>query len=243
MSATPAQATRRTVLIVEDDADLREMLELNLQRAGYRTLTAAGGHAALKLASEQRPDLVLLDRMLPEIEGAEVAARLRSDPALGGLAIIMLTARAQETDELVGLAVGADDYITKPFSLQVLLARIEAVLPRTSRPAAPAPGTRRVRVGSIELDLDAHEAAVDGRPLHLTLTEFRILAALVGAERRVLSRQQLMSAAIGTGVLVTDRTIDVHITAIRKKLGHHGALIQTVRGVGYKASTPQPAPG
>jgi DNA-binding response OmpR family regulator len=230
----PAPSSGRALLIVEDDADLRDMLEINLRRMGYRTATAGDGHEALRQARAHKPDLVLLDLMIPGMQGTEVATRLRSG-AGAAPAIIMLTARAEETDELVGLALGADDYITKPFSLKVLLARIEAVL-RRSGGASAGPGARRLRVGPIEVDLDSHEVRADGEPVKLTLTEFRILAALAGAQRRVLSRQELMSVAIGTGVLVTDRTIDVHVTAIRRKLGAHAPIVQTVRGVGYRAS-------
>lgn len=228
MSAT---ASGRTLLIVEDDAALREMLEINLRRAGYTTLAAQDGPGGLRQAVTHRPDLVILDVMLPGLSGTELASRLRADPVLRGTPVIMVTARAEEMDELVGLAVGADDYITKPFSIKVLLARIEAVLRRAASRGATG---RKVRIGELEVDLDAHEATAAGRAVKLTLTEFRILAALVGAEGRVLTRQELISTAIGSGVMVTDRTIDVHVTGIRRKLGSLGGLIVTVRGVGYR---------
>lgn len=223
----------RHILIVEDERDLADLLSYNLDRAGYRTTTAHDGRSALVLAGKLRPDLVLLDLMIPELPGTEVASRIRSDPQLASTPIIMLTARTDEVDQLVGLTVGADDYITKPFSIRVLLARIEAVLRRSGEVAAVSPS---LKLGPLVLNADTHEASVEGRPVKLTLTEFRLLAALLQAEGRVLSRARLMSKAMGPGVTVTERTIDVHMTAIRRKLGGVGAFIRTVRGVGYRAT-------
>lgn len=172
--------------------------------------------------------------MLPGLTGTEIATRLRTDPATAKLPIIMLTAKSDEVDQLVGLALGADDYITKPFSMKVLLARIDTVLRRTGEGAAAESG---LRMGGLDIDLDSHEVAAAGKSVNLTLTEFRLLATLVQAGGRVLSRRHLMSRAMGPGVTVTERTIDVHMTAIRKKLGSCGGLIRTVRGVGYRAAT------
>jgi DNA-binding response OmpR family regulator len=225
---TPAR-----ILVVEDQRDLAELLVFNLRRAGYDAMAVHDGSAALQQVQGNPPDLLLLDVMLPGIPGTEVASRLRSTPATAALPIIMLTARAEEVDELVGLAVGADDYMTKPFSTNVLLARIEALL-RRSQPA-PSP-SNCISVGTVELDLDTHQATAAGETVRLTLTEFRLLAALFAANGRVLSRNELIVKAIGPGIHVTERTIDVHMTAIRKKLGEHGSIIQTVRGVGYRAS-------
>jgi two-component system phosphate regulon response regulator PhoB len=229
MTAEPGNS--RTVLVVEDDPDLRELLETNLRIAGYRTVAAADGHGALQQARAHRPDAVLLDLMLPGVPGSEVLSRLRADADLGAVPVVLLTARAEESDHLVGLALGADDYITKPFSMKVLLARLQTLLRRSSQPAQ-AP--RRVRIGGVEVDLDTHQVTAATGPLKLTLTEFRILAALASAEGRVLSRRQLVSTAIGQGVMVTERTIDVHVVALRRKLGAQGTLIRTVRGVGYR---------
>ncbi len=223
----------RRVLIVEDERDLADLLKFNLERSGYRAATVHDGKSALRSIETERPDLVILDVMIPELSGTEVASRIRTNPSTTKLPIVMLTAKADEVDQLVGLAVGADDYITKPFSVKLLLARIEALLRRSEdRPA----GDKTVRLGGIEIDLDAHQARVDGAIIHLTLTEFRLLAALVQAPGRVLTRRHLMTKAMGPGVTVTERTIDVHLTAIRKKLGAYGNLIATVRGVGYRAS-------
>jgi len=238
--STPAKSlpikplrTGKQILVVDDERDLADLLVINLNRAGYLTSTAHDGRTALDRIAETRPDLILLDVMLPELSGTEVASRIRTNPATASIPIIMLTAKSDEVDQLVGLTVGADDYITKPFSIKLLLARVEAVLRRTNRePTADQP----VRLGGVHIDLATHEVTVDGEPAKLTLTEFRLLAALAQAHGRVLTRHHLMSKAMGPGVTVTERTIDVHMTAIRKKLGKYGNLIRTVRGVGYRAT-------
>jgi DNA-binding response OmpR family regulator len=225
--------SRKNILVVEDERDLADMMALNLKRAGYVTRVAANGRAAIAAIAAEIPDLMILDLMMPELSGTEVASRVRSDPKTSHLPIIMVTAKAEEIDQLVGLSVGADDYVTKPFSMKVLLARIEAVLRRS----AQAPGSHTSpTLGPIEVDLETHEIRCDGELMKLTLTEFRLLASLVQANGRVLSRSTLMSKAMGPGVMVTERTIDVHITAIRKKLGASAHLVRTVRGVGYRAS-------
>lgn len=222
------------VLIVDDEPDIIELLSINLQKAGYTVTAAYNGRDALKSIQEDIPDVVVLDVMMPELSGTEVATRLRGSERTARLPIIMLTARADEVDQVVGLSVGADDYVTKPFSVKVLLARIEAVLRRAAATGEPPSPESALIHGPIVLNLDTHEAAVDGQPVRLTLTEFRLLAALMRADGRVLSRTALMSKAMGPGVTVTERTIDVHVTAIRKKLGDHAGLLQTVRGVGYR---------
>jgi two-component system phosphate regulon response regulator PhoB len=224
---------RPRILIVDDERDLVELLQYNLGKAGYDVVAAGDGKAALQAIADRPPDLILLDVMLPKLSGTEVAARVRSNPATATLPIVMLTARQEEVDELVGLTAGADDYVTKPFSVKVLLARVDAVLRRSK--ATPNPGTAAT-LGRVSLDLDTHQARVDGLPVHLTLTEFRLLAALIKAGGRVLTRDALITIGMGPGVMVTDRTIDVHVTAIRRKLGPEGHLVKTVRGVGYRAA-------
>ncbi len=223
----------RYVLVVDDEKDLADLLGYNLRKAGYEVATAATGLRALQAVADRRPDLIILDLMLPELTGTEVASRIRSNPETATIPIVMLTAKGEEVDQLVGLTVGADDYVTKPFSTKVLLARVEAVLRRTAR---PADGREVVTLGPITLDMQTHDATVDGEPLKLTLTEFRLLSSLMAANGRVLSRALLMSRAMGPGVTVTERTIDVHITAVRKKLGPHAGIVKTVRGVGYRAT-------
>ncbi|MEM9064575.1 MAG: response regulator transcription factor [Planctomycetota bacterium] len=225
------------VLVVDDEADIAELLEINLARAGFEVATASDGRTGLARIKDWSPDLVVLDVMMPELSGTEVASRVRSDPATSSLPILMLTAKAEEVDEVVGLTVGADDYVTKPFSVKVLIARIESLLRRAAGPVESDGAL--LRVGPVSLDMETHDVSVDGDPVKLTLTEFRLLAALMEARGKVLSRQDLMSNAMGPGVTVTERTIDVHVTAIRKKLGPHSSLVQTVRGVGYRmAMTP-----
>ncbi len=228
---------RRNILVVEDERDLSELLLYNLNRAGYAVTVASTGRQGLEAVSARIPDLILLDIMLPELSGTEVAGRVRANPATSHVPIIMLTAKGSEVDQVVGLAVGADDYVTKPFSMKVLLARVEAVLRRTNRGGATEP--RLLTMAGVQLNLETHEATVDGEPIKLTLTEFRLLSALLQANGRVLSRSSLMGRAMGPGVTVTERTIDVHVTAIRKKLDQHAGIIKTVRGVGYRA-TPEP---
>ncbi|MEO0717024.1 MAG: response regulator transcription factor [Planctomycetota bacterium] len=223
------------ILVVDDEADLRELVELNLTRQGYRVTLAADGRQALAAIEKEPPDLVVLDVMMPELSGTEVASRIRSDQRTTALPIIMLTAKSEEIDEIVGLTVGADDYMAKPFSVKVLLARIAAVLRRAGdQPSSSA----LVTLGPIRINKDTHEVTSAGESIRLTLTEFKLLSALAEAGGRVLSRAALMSKAMGPGVTVTERTIDVHVTSIRKKLGDAGALIQTVRGVGYRAVEP-----
>lgn len=220
------------ILAVEDEPELLELLEYHLSKTGYEVITATNGRAALDAAVRLQPDLILLDLMLPELSGTEVAGRLRSNPQTRSIPIVMVTAKSEEVDEIVGLTVGADDYITKPYSMKVLQARMEAVLRRTRGTTEPETGL--ATFGPIEINLSTHEARADGKLLKLTLTEFKLLSILVTNKGRVLSRTLLMNHAMGPGVLVTQRTIDVHITAIRRKLEQHGHLVQTVRGVGYR---------
>lgn len=227
-------ADHKHILVVEDERDLVDLLVYNLQKSGYRTTVATNGRQALDLAVSTRPDLILLDLMLPELSGTEVAGRVRTNPATSSIPIIMLTAKGGEVDQIVGLSVGADDYLPKPFSMKVLLARIEAVLRRTGKPAQEP--RRTLQLGPVEINTETHEVFLEGRLLKLTLTEFRLLTGLLLAGGRVLSRGDLMSRAMGPGVMVTERTIDVHITSIRKKLGVHGGMVRTVRGVGYRAT-------
>ncbi len=235
---TSSRPARPVVLVVDDEADLVELICLNLERNGYDVITASDGNTALEMARKYKPDLMLLDLMLPTVDGTEVARRLRADPATAALPIVMLTAKGEETDVVVGLTVGADDYVTKPFSPKVLVARVKAVLRRSmekaNKPADRPEDSQRLTAGPLVMDLDKHEVTVSGRSVKLTLTEFKLLRALVDAGGRVLSRDRLMDKAMGADIFVTDRAIDVHVTAIRKKLGDANWLVHTVRGVGYR---------
>jgi two-component system phosphate regulon response regulator PhoB len=230
-------AKRRTILVVEDEPDLADLLRHNIERAGYACRVAHDGRSALDEASREPPDLCVLDRMLPVMSGDDVIARLKRDPRTASLPVIMLTAKAEESDELVGFALGADDYVTKPFSMTRLLARIAAMF-RSLEPNDSQGVQDVLTAGPITLDRGRHELIVDGQPVPATATEFRLLEALMEANGRVLSRARLIDTGIGTDVAVTDRTVDVHITALRKKLGEGAPWIQTVRGVGYTFREP-----
>jgi two-component system phosphate regulon response regulator PhoB len=221
----------KNILVVEDEKDLADLITYNLQRNGYDVVCVQDGQAALEAAFKQLPDLVLLDLMLPGVDGTEVARKLKGDSRTSNIPIVMLTAKGEETDVVVGLTIGADDYVTKPFSMKILLARLASVLRRSE--VAPAE-SNLLKAGPLTIDSSKHAVVVDGQTIRLTLTEFKLLSALVIARGRVLTRDQLMDKAMGSDVFVTDRAIDVHITAIRKKLGESHWLIQTVRGVGYK---------
>ena len=224
---------REKILVVEDEADLREVLSYNLTRDGYRVVTAEGGAEALKRARKDVPDLVLLDLMLPDVDGLEVCRRLKKDPLTGALPIIMVTAKGEESDVVVGLGVGADDYVTKPFSPRELLARVKAVL-RRGAPREEAEAARRLVRGPMVVDSDRHEVLLDGAPVRFTATEFRLLHFLALHAGRVFTRDQLMRRVMGEEVILVDRNVDVHVRAIRSKLGAHRDLVETVRGVGYR---------
>jgi len=220
------------ILVVEDEPDLRELIAYNLRIDGHEVEIACDGAEALKEVERERPDLILLDLMMPRLSGQQVAERLKQAPATSSIPIIMLTAMSEERDELRGLELGADDYITKPFSMTVLLARVGAVLRRAGVGVSAKP----LSVGPLTIDQQVHSVTLDGEAMNLTLTEFRLLSALMSASGRVLSRRALISSAMGPGVTVTERTIDVHVTSIRKKLGEHSGMIRTIRGVGYRLS-------
>lgn len=237
--ATTMEEGKR-ILIVDDEADLADLVAYNLQRSGFNARVVHNGRDGLRTMETWRPDIVVLDVMMPEVDGLEVARRMRDDPDLATVPVVMLTALSDEDDEIRGLDAGADDYLTKPFSIKILIKRIEALLRRAQ--------TRPSRQGQLELgplcvDMDAHAALLGGQPMKLTVTEFRLLAALIAAEGRVLSRASMITEAMGAGVTVTERTVDVHITSIRKKLGDHAAMVQTVRGVGYRMTVPDPHAG
>jgi two-component system phosphate regulon response regulator PhoB len=226
---------KATILIVEDDISLGEVLDYNLRQEGYDTFLARDGHQGLREARERAPDLIVLDLMLPLIDGIEVCRLLRNDPATQELAILMLTARSEESDELVGFSVGADDYVTKPFSVKVLLQRINALLRRKEQSHAD----REVMVSQgIMIDRRRHRATIGDKLLDLTPSEFGLLTAFVRQPGRAFSRAELIDYALGDDAIVLERTIDVHIRALRKKMDAHADLIQTVRGIGYRFRDP-----
>ncbi|OLB43691.1 MAG: DNA-binding response regulator [Candidatus Rokubacteria bacterium 13_1_20CM_2_68_19] len=220
------------VLVVEDEPDIRNLIVLHLSREGFRCRTAKSGPEALREARAATPDLVILDLMLPDLDGLEVCRRLRSDAATATIPIIMLTAKADEVDRVVGLEMGADDYVVKPFSPKELIARIRAVL-RRARPAAEA---RVLRAGAVTIDPMRHQVDVAGTAVELTPKEFDLLRALVEAAGRVLSREQLLERVWGytRGGDIESRTVDVHVRRLRAKLGDTGRRIATLKGVGYR---------
>jgi two-component system phosphate regulon response regulator PhoB len=224
--------SKKRILVVEDEADMAELVAMRLRREGYLVEVAPDGLRALETIRAAAPDLAIVDIMLPVLSGTDLVTEMRQDPRTSAVPIIMMTAKGEETDIVVGLRLGADDYVTKPFSMSVLVARVAAVLRRAAALREGAKGLRRF--GPITLDADRHVVEVGGRPVDLTVTEFRLLTALAGARGRVLNRNQLVDQAIGINAVVTDRTVDVHLTALRRKLGEARACIQTVRGVGYR---------
>lgn len=220
------------VLVVDDEKDIVDLVRYHLEKEGMECLRAADGPTALRLARTQRPDLLILDLMLPGLGGLEVCRQLRRDPAMARLPVIMLTAKAEEVDRVVGLEVGADDYVVKPFSPRELIARAKAILRRSQEPSGPPVR----RVGDLEVDETRHRAAVKGKPVELTAKEFSLLVALMRANGRVLSREQLLEGVWGysSAAEIESRTVDVHIRRLREKLGPEAARIVTVKGVGYR---------
>jgi len=229
--ATPAGQTRPLILLVEDEASLATMLRYNLEKEGFRVCEAGDGEEALTLVAERRPDLVLLDWMLPSLSGIEVCRQLRRKPATRDLPIIMLTARGEESDKIRGLNTGADDYLTKPFSLPELMARARALLRR----AQPVPQKGQLSWGDISMDLAAHRVTRAASPIKLGPTEFRLLSTLMEKPGRVWTRDQLLDRVWGRDIYVDTRTIDVHVGRLRKALMVNGGAdpVRTVRGTGY----------
>ncbi len=224
-----------TILLVEDEKDLHELLRYNLAREGYQVLSAETGEAALKIIKTQTPDLILLDLMLPGMDGVEVCRSLREKSNSAHIPVIMLTAKGEESDVVAGLDAGADDYVTKPFSPRILLARIQAVLRRgVVTQTAKENHSSVFEVKNVRLDHDRHEVTVNGEPIDLTATEFKLLTLMVGQPGRVFTRQGIIERIHEGYAAVTDRSVDVQVVALRRKLGDAGRLIETVRGVGYR---------
>jgi two-component system phosphate regulon response regulator PhoB len=234
-TAVPATGRLR-ILVIEDTRDLVEVLTLALQREGYEISVAYDGNEGLRKAQTLLPDLILLDVMLPGMSGTDVLRELRAGERTRDVPVIIISARAEETDEVVGFSLGADDYVTKPFSPRVLVQRIKALQRRVESAGDP---TDVVEHLGVRIDRVRHRAFADGRELELTPTEFRLLECLLRQPGRAFSRHQLMDASIGEGAFVLERTIDVHVKTLRKKLGTSD-LIETVRGVGYRFRETKP---
>jgi two-component system phosphate regulon response regulator PhoB len=237
MTTAPAAADR--ILVVDDEADILALVTYHLAKSGYRVSTAATGPEALRAARDEHPALIVLDLMLPGMSGFEVLEQLRADAATSGIAVLMLTARRDEPDRIRGLSIGADDYLTKPFSPQELVLRVGAILRRTAAGAAASPSDQLV-VGPIRIDRGAHRVSIDGHDVELTPTEYKLLLTLAERRGRVQARAHLLETVWEAAPDIQTRTVDMHVQRLRAKLGPAGELIETVRGFGYRLRAAQP---
>jgi two-component system, OmpR family, phosphate regulon response regulator PhoB len=233
MSSATTQRAAARILVVEDERDIAALVAYHLTKEGYRVRTAEAGQEALEAVNAERPDLMILDLMLPGFSGYEVLQEMRRRPEMAEVPVVVLTARRDEADRVKGLELGADDYVTKPFSPRELVLRVSAVLRRAQSPAV-AGGGRTLRAGPVVVDLNALRVAVRGAELDLTPTEYRLLVTLLERRGRVQSRQQLLEGAWDIHARIETRTVDMHVQRLRSKLGEHGVMIETVRGFGYR---------
>ncbi|MBW1975980.1 MAG: response regulator transcription factor [Deltaproteobacteria bacterium] len=222
----------KRILVIEDETDILEVVRYNLAREGYKVRCARNGLDGLRVAQTELPDLIMLDLMLPEMDGLDICRSLKADRKTEDIPIIMLTAKTEETDIVLGLELGADDYITKPFSPRVLIARIKAVLRRKEK--TDTSEDKAVSIHGLTIDPVRHEVLVEGSPVRLTFNEFKILHLLASQPGRVFTRYQIVDAVHGEEYSVTERAVDVQIAGLRKKLGTAGKYVETVRGVGYR---------
>lgn len=223
---------RKSLFVVEDEEDILELLRFHLTHEGFEVATATNGEAAVQAIPRKMPDLVLLDLMLPGLDGFEVCRSLKSNPLTATIPIVLVTAKGEEADIVAGLELGADDYITKPFSMKVLIARVRTVLRRRREP--PADKNAAIRIHDIEINPGRHEVLIKGKPVDMTFSELRILHFLASRPGWVMTREQIVDAVRGEDYAVTDRAVDVQIVGIRRKLGSRADSIETVRGVGYR---------
>lgn len=231
----------QTILVVDDEDDLRKVLEFNLRNAGFQTLGAANGLTAIQLAQAEIPDLILLDVMLPDVQGTQVCQMLKTNPLTRAIPIVMLTARGEEIDRVVGFELGVDDYIVKPFSVREVVLRVRAILKRSERQSGldeksepEIESGNLMRFGRIEFDPVRHRVKIDGEEAKLTATEFRLLETFLTRRGRVQTREMLLGDVWGEEINVTPRTVDTHVKRLREKLGVCGEYVETVRGVGYR---------
>jgi DNA-binding response OmpR family regulator len=220
--------SRRKILIIEDETDVADLLTLNLRKAGYKVSEAADGASGLQKAREDRPAFIILDLMLPKMSGLEVCRILKSDTATAQIPILMLTAKAEEVDRIVGLEFGADDYVTKPFSPREIVLRIRAILRRGEKPE------ETLQAGAISIDPARHLVRVNGKRVHLTSLEFKLLRTLMQRRGRVQDRDKLLNEVWGYESVIDTRTVDTHVRRLREKLGKAGDAVETVRGFGYR---------
>lgn len=229
------------ILVIEDEADIQQILEYNLREKGHKVFIAGKGEEGLRLAREKKPDLVLLDLMLPDMPGTEICKTLKSDPQTKNTQVVMLTAKGEEIDRVVGFELGADDYVVKPFSVRELLLRVQAILRRSQGEQEIAHG---FQFGRLRVDREAHRVWADDTELELTALEFKLLVTLYDRKNRVQTRAALLSDVWGIDADITTRTVDTHVKRLREKLGDAGSYIETVRGVGYRfADNPEEATG
>jgi two-component system phosphate regulon response regulator PhoB len=229
------------ILVIEDEPDIQQVLDYNLREKGHKVFIAGNGKTGLDIARDKRPDLVLLDLMLPDIPGTEVCKTLKTDPSLKNTQVVMLTAKGEEIDRVVGFELGADDYVVKPFSVRELLLRITAILRRSQGEQEAATS---FQFGRLRVDREAHRVWADDAELELTALEFKLLVTLYDRKNRVQTRSALLSDVWGIDADITTRTVDTHVKRLREKLGDAGNYIETVRGVGYRfADNPEGAPG
>src|SRR3990172_8481497 len=220
---------KQAILVVDDENDILTLLKYNLEKAGFKVLPSQDGPEAINTAAREKPDLIVLDIMLPSMEGTEVCRILKGREGTRDIPIIMLTAKGEELDRIVGFELGADDYIIKPFSPRELVLRVKAVLKRGQEKELKV-----IKAGPVNIDIGKSTASVEGKVLSLTATEFRLLVELAKSPGRVLTREVLLDRVWGEGCFVIDRTVDTHMTRLREKLGDHGDCIETVRGFGYR---------
>lgn len=228
----------RTIAVLDDEEDILKLVQTHLTRAGFRVETFSRPESFLKYIENKQPDLILLDLMLPGADGLEICRYLKSRPEKSSIPIIMLTARSQEADRVTGLEMGADDYVTKPFSLRELEARIKAVLRRQEKPALAGQAEKKLAGGQLVINPEKHEVLLKGQPVELSLSEFKILELLTSRPGRVFTRDQILDHLWGQEKVVIPRTVDVHIRHLREKLGSLASLIESVRGLGYKYEEP-----
>lgn len=232
-------ANKRNVLVIEDDSAIAEVLEYNLEREGYDVERSSDGRDGLRVARSTTPDLVILDLMLPGIDGIEICRELRADKSTRHIPILMLTAKSEETDQIIGFSVGADDYVTKPFSVKVLMQRVRVLMSRRLKTSDTEEDS--LELHGIRLDRVAHQVYCEEKPLPLTPTEYRLLETMMRQPGRAFTRNDLLNSAVGNDTIVLERTIDVHIRSLRQKLGEVAPAIETVRGIGYRFAREMPA--
>lgn len=221
------------ILVVEDEADIREVVLYNLRREGYEAIGCETGTQALAAIKMKRPDLVILDLMIPELDGLTVCQQVRADPEVSSTPIVIVSAKEEESDVVIGLGLGADDYVAKPFRPKELMARVKAVLRRAQKLGKHGQ-QKRIVIGDLMVDLDKHQVTLAGELIYLTASEFRLFYQLASNPGKAFSREQLLKSVVGDRTIVVDRNIDVHIRSVRKKIGPYAERVQTIRGVGYR---------